>query len=52
MLEKMLNKLGVGRKREFFDGFLCKNYFHFFNTKSRLLKVVEQAFVRLSFAMN
>ena len=52
MLGKMLNKLGVGRKREFFDSFSFKNYSHFFNTKTRLLKVVKQAFVRLTFAMN
>ena len=52
MLGKMLHKLGVGRKSEFFDSFSFKNYSHFFNTKTRLLTVVEQAFVRLTFAMN
>ena len=48
----MLTKLCVDRKREFFDGFLCKNYSLFFNTKSRMLKVVEQASIKLSFVMN
>ena len=49
MLIKLLHKTGVCRKR---DWVLWKNYSHFFNTKSRLLKVVKQAFVRLTFAMN
>ena len=52
MLGKMLNKICVGRKREFFDSFSFKKHSHFFNTKSRLLKVVKQAFLRLTFAMN
>ena len=40
------------RNANFFYSFSFKNYSHLFNTKSRVLKIVKQAFVRLTFGMN
>ena len=52
IFQKLLHITDVCKKRELFDSFSFKKYSHFFITKSRLLKVVKQAFFRLTFAMN